>query len=242
LLAARRGNWWMAGLVGALAGLTRSYGVLLLLPFAVLFIEERGWNPRRWFPDAIVAILPVLGPAIFAWRLDRLYGDPLLFSNVQKQWERYPSNPIETMRCAVQTCFAIGGEPDGAKWGWLRTLIDSPTWSTLTSRDFRLAVGNSDTLELVGTILFLILALVGLRVLPLYLSVFAIPGLMIPLYQPSHVHALMSIPRFGLTLFPLFIVLAVLLRHRRIALPALALSTLLLLLLTAQFAQWYWVS
>jgi hypothetical protein len=85
-------------------------------------------------------------------------------------------------------------------------------------------------------------ALIVLRVLPLYLSIFAIPGLLIPLYQPSHVHALMSIPRFGLTLFPLFIVLAVLLRHRRIAIPALAFSTLLLLLLTAQFAQWYWVS
>jgi hypothetical protein len=49
-------------------------------------------------------------------------------------------------------------------------------------------------------------------------------------------------PRFGLTLFPLFVVLAVLLRWRPLAVTALALSAALLVLLTAQFAQWYWVS
>ena len=242
LLAARLGNWGVAGVVGALAGLTRSYGVLLLLPFAVLFLQERGWHPRGWFPRAIPVAFPAIGPAVFGWHLDRLHGDPLLFSNVQEQWNRYPSNPIATLRCGIEGCFALNGKSDGAEWGWVGTLAASPTWSTLTARDFRVQVADSDTLELVGTVLFLGLAAIGLRRLPLYLSVFAIPGLLIPLYQPSQVHALMSMPRFGLTLFPLFIVLALLLGRRGLALPALAVSTLLLILLTAQFAQWYWVS
>jgi hypothetical protein len=69
-----------------------------------------------------------------------------------------------------------------------------------------------------------------------------VPGLLIPLFSPSEVHALMSMPRFGLTLFPLFVVLAVLLRWRPLAVTALALSAALLVLLTAQFAQGSWVS
>ncbi len=242
LLAARRGNWWMAGLVGALAGLTRSYGVLLLLPFAVLFIEERGWNPRRWFPDAIAAIGPLLGPIIYGWHLDRTWGDPLAWSSTQVQWDRYGSNPIQTMRCAIEGCVFYSGISNGADWGWVRMLVEHPTWATVTENAWRRTVADSDTLELVATVLFLGLALIGLRLLPLYMTAFTIPGLLIPLYQPSQVHALMSMPRFGLTLFPLFVVLALLLRSRRLALPLFCASVLLLAVLTAQFAQWYWVS
>jgi hypothetical protein len=131
---------------------------------------------------------------------------------------------------------------DGADWGWLGDLLTKPSWSLITSESFRKRAADSDTLELVCTIGFLILAVIGLKVLPLYMSAFLIPGLLIPLFSPSTVHPLMSMPRFGLTLFPLFIVLAILLRKRRIALPVAAVSTALLILLTMQFANWYWVS
>lgn len=242
LLAARLGNWWVAGLVGALAGLTRSYGILLLLPFAVLFIQQHGWQPRRWLPNAIPAAFPLLGPAIFGWHLDRVWGDPLAWSSTQAQWDRYSSNPVDTLRCGFEGCIFSFGINNGADWSWLRSLIDNPSWATFTSDSWRLAVADSDTLELVITVLFLALAIAGLRYLPFWMSAFAIPGLVIPLYQPSQVHALMSIPRFGLALFPLFVMLALVLRKRWLALPAFVVSFTLLLLLTAQFAQWYWVS
>ncbi len=54
------------------------------------------------------------------------------------------------------------------------------------------------------------------------------PGILIPLFQPSSVHPLMSIPRFGLVLFPLFIVMAILFRKRIVYLPLAVISTLLL--------------
>jgi hypothetical protein len=69
-----------------------------------------------------------------------------------------------------------------------------------------------------------------------------LPALVIPLLQPSEVHALMSMPRFVLVLFPLFIVLAKLLRPRVLRIPWFVVSTTLLVLLTVQFALWYWVS
>jgi hypothetical protein len=216
--------------------------VLLLVPFAVLFLQQHRFDVRCWFPNALGAALPALGPAIFAWHLERVRGNAMAFVDVQTGWNRYDSNPIDTLNCAIYGCFALGGNPDGADWGWVRAFFENPTWGTLTSRDYRLWVANSDTLELVCTILFLGLALVGLRLLPLYQSAFLIPGLVIPLFQPSSVHALMSMPRFGLTLFPLFVVLALLVANRRLALPALAVSTVLLIMLTMQFANWYWVS
>jgi hypothetical protein len=53
----------------------------------------------------------------------------------------------------------------------------------------------------------------------------------------------MSMPRFGLTIFPIFIVIGILLAGRKaISVPLAAISTFGLVLLTIQFAQWYWVS
>ncbi|MGH2531897.1 MAG: mannosyltransferase family protein [Thermomicrobiales bacterium] len=247
LLAARRGNWWVAGIMGLLAALTRSYGVLLLVPFAILFLQQYRFNVPRWLPNAIPAALPAIGPIIFGWRLaslDREWADFWLFKDVQEQWARRSAMPWETLSWAFSN--SPHGEElgvrAGADWSWVGNLFGNLGWDTLTSGVFREQVGNSDTLELVATLLFLALAVIGLKMLPLYQSAFLIPGLVIPLFQPSGVHVLMSMPRFGLTLFPLFVVMALLLRQRRIALPVAAVSTVLLILLTMQFANWYWVS
>ncbi len=130
----------------------------------------------------------------------------------------------------------------GADWSWLHQLIDHPSWSLVTSNPWRLLAANSDTLELVMTVFFIILIVIGFKVLPLYQSLYLVPGILIPLFQPSSVHPLMSIPRFGLVLFPLFIVMAILFRRRIIYLPLAVISTVLLILLTLQFSSWYWVS
>ena len=240
LLAARLDRWWVAGLLGALAALTRSYGVLLALPFATLLWQAHGTDLGRWFPRAFAAGLPALGPLLFGWHLGQVQGNWRAFVDVQGQWNRYSALPWETMRCAIEGCFALGGEPDGANWAWAGQIAAVPRLAA--DNGWRVAAANSDTLELVCTLLFLGLAVVGLRVLPAWQSAYAVPGLLIPLFSPSEVHALMSMPRFGLTLFPLFVVLAVLLRWRPLAVAALALSATLLVLLTVQFAQWYWVS
>jgi hypothetical protein len=250
LLAARTQGWFLAGLLGLLAALTRSQGVLLLAPFAVLFLQQHRLDWRRWFPNALWALLPAGGPALFAWILDRQGIDPLAFVEVQEQWWRFQATPIETFRCAIVGCYPPADHPyitegyivEGANWSWLGQLIRDPSWANLTSSQFREALAQSETLELISTVFFLALAAVGLRYLPLYHSAYVWPALLIPLFSPSAVHPLFSIPRFGIVLFPLFVMLALLFERRREAIPALAVSTLLLILLTAQFAQWYWVS
>jgi hypothetical protein len=232
LYAARQEQWFAAGLYGLLAALTRSQGVLLLLPFAVLFLQQHRFELRRWFPNAVFAVLPALGPVIFGWQLKQAGHGWLEFMEVQEQWDRRQDWPWNTLHDAW----------NAADWRWISTLVDDPTWSTLTDSTFRNAFANSDTTELILTAFLFLVALIGLWILPFYQSAFVWPALLIPLFDPSAVHPLMSIPRFGIVLFPLFVVLAFLIRDRRTALPALAFSIILLAIYTAQFAQGYWVS
>ncbi len=250
LLAGRQGNWWLAGIAGALAALTRSYGVLLFIPFAVLFLQQYGFAVRRWFPNAIPAALPALGPAIFGWHLNQVRGNWRLFIDVQSQWNRTSANPIKTFDCAVNGCqiwLTQYGKRrlmriDAADWSWIGDAIHHPHWSYITSEPYRLKVANSDTLELISTVLFLVIAVLGLKLLPLYQSAYLIPGLVIPLFSPSTVHPLMSMPRFGLTLFPIFVVIALIVKNRKVGIPLAIVSTCFLIFFTVQFAQWYWVS
>jgi hypothetical protein len=238
----RRDMLWLAGLVGIAAALARSGGVFLILPFLALLWDRHRTDWRGYWPGVVPAFLPALGPALFAALLYQEQNNWNAYIDVQEQWNRYSATPWETLRCAVFTCHTLGGEPDGISWGWLTTLVNDPSWATITSTEWRVAVANSDVLELVVTVLFLFLALVGLKLLPLYQTIWVLPALVIPLLQPSEVHALMSMPRFVLVLFPLFIVLAKLLRPRVLRIPWFVVSTTLLVLLTVQFALWYWVS
>ena len=244
LLAGRQQRWWMAGGVGLLAALTRSYGVFLVLPLGLLFIQQHGFELRRWFPRALAVVLPVAGPLIFSQHLKDAQGNGRAWMDVQKAWNRYDAKPWETLRYAFSQSPRNAGLPnkDGAEWGWLRELVDHPSWGLVTSRGWRTSVADSDTLELACTLLFIGLTLIGLRRLPLYLTAYLVPGLVVPLFQPSSVHALMSMPRFGLTLFPLMVVVATLIEGRAIARVLAVPSVILLVLLTVQFSQWYWVS
>ena len=167
-LAAR--HLWLAGLVSVAAALCRSGGVFLILPFVALLWDRHRRDWRGYWPGIIPAFFPVLGPAIFASILDREQWNWNAFIDVQEQWNRYSAMPWETLRCAVATCHLLGGEPDGVSWRWWTDL-----WRTRPGppSPARLAPGvaNSDVLELVVTVLFLVLAVVGLKMLPLYQTV-----------------------------------------------------------------------
>ena len=259
LYFARTRAWALAGILGLLAALSRSNGVMLLLPFAVLFIQQFGWSPRRWLTtglaSAAFAILPILGPVLFyvylgAEDIPQAPTNPA-FVEVQGQWWRYSAPPWETLRCAIADCTGPidhgYGMPDnyaviGADWSWVRDLIDDPSWSHITSLDFRFLFAQSDTVELVSLLLFLGLAIIGLRILPLYQTAYLLPPLLFPLFQPGAVHPLMSIPRFGIVLFPLFVVLAILLQRRGPLITYSVISGALLVLFTVQFTHWFWVS
>src|SRR5690606_20018717 len=138
---------------GALAALTRSYGVFLGLPFAVLFLQQHGFYLRHLVPRGLAVAMPALGPALFSLHLDRIWGNPWLWRDVQEQWNRHSAKPWETLRWAFSNspqAEAIG-VPAGADWSWLEQLVRNPSWSLLTDTTWRRGIADSDTLELVCT-------------------------------------------------------------------------------------------
>jgi hypothetical protein len=250
LYAARRGEWLIAGVAGLLAALTRSAGVMLLAPMAVLFLQQYGWNPRRWFPNAIPAALPALGPVIFGWILTR--NEMKFFDWVEQQWQwnRFSATPWKTFDCTLNGCRAdvrqFGETRNLAvnpiDWSWIGDFLSSPTWTTFTSFEWRDRVARSDVFEFIVTIAAFALVLIGIKRLPLYYLAFVVPPLIVPLFSPSSVHPLMSMPRFVLPLFPLFVMAVLLIRNRKVAIGLATASGIGLVLFSMQFASWYWVS
>jgi len=81
--AAERRKWLPAGLIGGLATLTRSVGVMGLIPLGILFLKKERrlkWN-LLW-----LGLIP-LGLLIYGFLAYQVTGDPFEIRNVHKAWE-----------------------------------------------------------------------------------------------------------------------------------------------------------
>lgn len=232
LYAARRGRWGWAGVFGLLAALTRNTGVLLLLPLGLLLVRADGWDPRRWWRQAL-AISPIaLGPLLFFADLKRVWGDPLLTLHAQKGWARYQAFPWQTLADAWHT----------ADFSWLTYLLAHPTWSALTDPQIRRIFAEKQSYDILTFIFIVPIILYTLwAVRPAY-SLYALAVFILPLFSPSLVHPLMSLPRFLIVLFPFFIGMAKLARNRWLFLALVGLFALQFVGLLIQFSTWFWVA
>jgi hypothetical protein len=92
----RRSKWWYAGLLGFLAALTRSTGLLLFLPFCYEYARQHQFKARNVRFDVVSALLIPAGVAVFAIYCAYRFNDPLAFSHAQASWGRQFNSPIET--------------------------------------------------------------------------------------------------------------------------------------------------
>jgi hypothetical protein len=91
--------------------------------------------------------------------------------------------------------------------------------------------------------LFIALTVVAWRRLGAAYGVFAAVSLVIPLSYPSSRWPLLSLPRFGLVIFPLFLALAALTADRpRLHTAVVACSSAFLGVAVVQWALWQWVA
>lgn len=227
-------RWWLAGLAGALAALTRNVGILLLVPLTIMFLKTYGLrlDPRRWPRETLALAIPGFGPLLYFGYLWYQFDDPLLTLDVQKGWARTQAMPWETFQMAF----------DQLGLAWLRFLLDSPGWASLTSREVRLSFAEFESLDIFAAALAIPLLIYTLRKLPLEYGAYAATLFCLPLFSPSTIHPLMSFPRFSLVLFPLFVALALLTRRPLTFAAILAPFVLLLTILTIQFTTWFWVA
>jgi hypothetical protein len=228
---AERRRFLAAGAVTGLALLTRPVGFALLPALGLLAWRE----PRRVRALASLAVAPLLFAAypLYLWRAE---GDPWAFLHAQRIWSRHlsPAGPF-------------GGIWDGLRAGWAgieQLTSGSHThvyWSAVQDADpIRVATLNLENLAFLA--LFLVLTIVAWRRFGAPYGLFAALSLAIPLSVPSDRWPLLSLPRFGLTVFPFFLALAALGRRPRLHTAIVAVSSLLLGVAIVQWSLWQWVA
>ncbi len=89
----RRRQWWMAGVLGFFASLTRIEGLLLIVPFALEWIAVYRPDPMRGISKLAAGMLIPLGLGLYMAYLWVLRADPLYFSHVQIHWNRHFAMP-----------------------------------------------------------------------------------------------------------------------------------------------------
>ena len=244
---ARQGRWAAVGALGALAGATRSAGVVLALPALILYLygprEDRAPDfPRaRWGRPryrlgkdfAWLALVPA-GLGLYMGYLAFSGGDALLPFHAQDLWGRHFAGPYLGMWDGIKAAF------EGARqlFSFQRHHLYFP------SAGGSPFVDAGHNLMLLAFLIAAIPAVVGvLRRLPLAYGVYILAALALPLSYPVTPQPLMSLPRFLVVLFPLSMWLAAwLAAHPRARRPALVVSALLEAFFVAQFATWHWVA
>ena len=99
MYAARTRHWYLAGVAGAAAALSRPYGVLISIPLVVEYLRQNLGAPRDLLRlHAAALLLP--GIALLGWLgyLNSLTGDPLVFVHAQAAWNQQQlTSPLETL-------------------------------------------------------------------------------------------------------------------------------------------------
>ncbi len=237
IYAARLGRWPVAAVAILFAAMTRSVGVLVLVPVVLLYLygpradRAPDWTQRRWRPAYRIrsdlgwlAIAPA-GVLAFAAYLGVATGDMLATLGAESGWNRIVAplaGPVMGLVSAGRGAFDLAFNPSFAG-------------SMPASR-----AGGLLNLVLFG---FLVLALWltvdGARRLPVAYTGYIAASLALPFSTPALDEPLMSLPRFEMVLFPLWIVLALKLGDRRRSRRAVAIIAITLLVVcTGLFVAW----
>ena len=226
-MLAERTRFGWAGVAAGLAILTRAAGLALLPALAILAWRHR----KRWRALAGLALaLPIA--AIYPLVLWQQLDDPFAFSDAQDRWHRH-----------VSAAGPLGGIWDGLVAGWrgLEQLVVGHGTHVAGVNPMHAAAENLQAL--VFLVLFAALTVVAWRRFGAAYGLFAAISLAIPLSYPSSRWPLLSLPRFGLVVFPFFLALAALTSGRpRLHSAVLVCSAIFLGVAIVQWALWQWVA
>jgi len=226
-LLLRRGktlDWWFAGGIGFLAALTRSTGVLLSIPFIIMYIrhfwvakkrDQTGWLqkigalvPIILFPMGIVAYIIYLGYT---------KGNPFIFQVEEaSNWHRH-----------FDWIWMTGGSI-------VQRLLSYP----FLSFDF-----VKDLLDFAFTVIPIVVLVLGWKRLPLQYSLYALALILFYISFPlATLHPLTSQQRYMIVLFPLFVVFAFWGANSRFNQLYIAIGPPLLAVNTILLVSHYWVA
>src|SRR2546425_239648 len=186
-LAMRRQRWWLAGILGMLAGVTRPAGLFL----GVIYLWEL-WASHESITASrqkiVLRLLPILliptgliAYCLYCWHT---YGNPIAFVTVQSHWGRQLACPWQGIGVSLYQLF--WSQPFGS-FNQVHIILD-----------------------LGATMSFSVLAVLGWRKLRTSYNLWFGMLLVYSLLSPAlaRLDALQSNQRFVLEMFPAFIILA----------------------------------
>jgi Gpi18-like mannosyltransferase len=205
--AMRRGSWWLAGLFGGLATLTRSIGLMLIIIFCAEYLRQQlplfrqVWQEKkaaglRLFSGLPAILLIPAGLLIYSYGLYQHFGDPLAFMRAQVHWREGLTAPWV------------------APFLSLKFIVTTPLFGFFTPHNI------IDLTAFISFLVLLLLAIWGPERLPRHQWTFILFGLMALIYSamfpgipgpnplPAPYDPLPSMQRFVLEIFVGFIVLA----------------------------------
>ena len=220
----RHGQWWLAGLFGFFASLTRSAGIFLLVPFCYEYLRQHEFRLWRIRFDVVSGGLIAAGIGVYSLYCYHKFHDFLAFSHVEALWNHHLEPPwygiIGSFTAISQSGGLIGFQS-------MRNLLDLVP----------------DLMMLV----LIVLIFVGPWRLPrsmwsygiyaavmyIFLQLFPVGG--------TGLFPLQSVGRYLLELFPAFIILAAFGKSRMFHMNYLVISGALLFFLLTQFLTGHWV-
>jgi len=216
----RRHDWLWAGAFGALASATRVTGILLLAPFAYEYARACNFSPRRMVSLRLLGLLLVpMGLIAFMAELRYSVGDAWAFTHSQAAWQK------------VFTVRLWAGLIDSVRQLWV-----------LPSASFYEA---HNVINLAAALLFLAGTVLAARKLPaaytLYLVAFWLVTLSSPALAGGYPVPLISMSRYVMVLFPVFLYFGFLGERRWFHDAYLVLAPSLLALFTVQFLLRGWI-
>jgi mannosyltransferase PIG-V len=218
MTALRRRQWARAALWGGIAAITRSQGLVLMLPFAYECWHAHGGDLRRMACLLWGALIPI-GWGFLALYMQVQFDDPFLFVQSQSAWHRITTWPWVGI------------------WESLQRISPAHIASNTSAHNL---------IELCGVCLFVGLIWAGWRVLPRVYSLYASASLCLILVNPAvgnnYYLPLMSTSRLCLALFPCFIALAIYGERETVDRAFTTFGPALLALFTVVFLQGAWVA
>lgn len=219
----RRGRWLLAGLFGFFACLTRSAGLLLLVPFIYEYLRQREFQVKRIHFDIGSAALFPLGIGLFALYCFLQLGDLLAFSHAQALWDRHLQWPWYGMGNSISI------------------ILRSNLLSFYSLRNL------TDLIPALLVLVLLVLSFAGPWRLPrshwsygLYAIALYVFIQLVPV-DASRQIPLQSMGRLMLEIFPAFIVLAGIGKHRIVHWGYVLISGQVFFFLLSQFVTQRWM-
>jgi Gpi18-like mannosyltransferase len=213
LLALHRSNFIVAGLVGFLTSLTRPTGVLLAFPFLIQLWRQRTDDLWKSALRGWPIVLVPAGLIAYMGYLWIAFGRPLGFLEVQEAWGHVQMLPTT----AIIESFRYLAETEVRDVFWIMGAAN--TFLTIWALVMAFVIIRSDSLG----------------------SSFAFAAILMPLAAGVESMPVVSMARYVLVLFPLFIPLAIWARNWSIQALIIAAFLPAHIMLLALFVRWYWV-